>query len=177
MADTPLSSFWQPRHGQWVLCDLGLPYSHLTAAGKAVGLYQQAEVVINPENRQPYLHPNGLPWMNPPYVVPVNRDGQNVMVDRTNYADLKGYEVLIPGKGICHIGLGAEGEAIDKFFAENRMAELKLVLSVAEARIVGPLLDNADLPPGREVAPGWKPTEARSADERARLESEKAGKA
>lgn len=178
MADeTPLSTFWQPRHGQWVLCDVGLPYSHLTASGKAVGIYQQADVVLDPATRQPYLHPNGLAQMNPPFVIPVDKHGRNVEVDRLNYADLKGYEVLIPGKGICHIGLGAEGAAVDKFFSDNPRTPLNLVLSIQEARIVGPLLDNADLPPGREIHPGWKPVEARSADERARLAAEQAEQA
>ena len=151
------SPFWTPRHGQMVLCDKGLPFSHLNAKGQAVGIYQAAEQLLDPATRAPLLDVNGHSQWNPPFIVPMDKNGHNVMVDRHNYADLKGYEVLIPGKGICHIGVGAEGEAVDKFFADNRMSELKLVLSVQEAQLAGPLLDKADMPPGRVVHPEWVP--------------------
>lgn len=155
---TPLSTFWQPRAGQWVLCGVSLPFSHMTKSGKAVGIFQAAEVVIDPATALPYLDKaTGRPVMNPPRIVPVDKNGLNVNVDRTNYKDLKGFTVLVPGKGLCHIGLDAEGAAIDKYFADNRTAELPLVLGVQEARLEGPLLDLADMPPGRVVAEGWKP--------------------
>lgn len=151
------SPFWTPRHGQLVLCDVAMPPYHVTPKGQTVGIFQAAEKILDPSTRLPQLDEAGNEMWNPPFIAPMDANGGNVCVDRTNYKDFKGRQIIVPGKGLCKIGEGESGAAVDKFFADNRMAERNLVLGIPEAKLVGPLLDKADMPPGREVHPEWVP--------------------
>lgn len=146
---------WIPRHGQWVLFANGHPWTHRTKAGLCVGIFQKDSPIINPSTGLPYVK-DGLPVFEPRHIVPVDENGRNYRCDRTNYKT-KGAVLLHPAHGFLRVDDPADLDRLDKHFADNRMSELPVVVRLEDAGGFGPLIDPADMPPGRAVKPGWKP--------------------
>jgi len=147
---------WSPRHGQWVLFRNGFPWSHRTAAGLAVGIFQKDSPIIDPTTGRPYMRGN-LPVYNPRHIVPVDANGRGYLVDRLNFLDAKGATVLLPGAGLLSVDNPKHVDILAKHFSENRLSELQAVTRLEDCGLVGPLTDRNDMPPGRVVKEGYQP--------------------